>query len=71
MTTKLPKKITRMFLARRNTDLHGFHVVVATSLRGAGAVPIPDRGGLVNFETRRRGAQRRGYFLSNSGRYVP
>ena len=53
--------------------MDGFEMV-ATSLRDVRVLPIPDRGGLVNFETRRRGAQRRGYrayFLSNSGRYVP
>ena len=56
-----------------NTDLDGFEMV-ATSLRDVRALPIADRGGLVNFEALRRGAQRRGYrayFLSNSGRYAP
>jgi hypothetical protein len=45
--------------------------MVATSLRDVRVLLTPDRGGLVNFEMRRPGAQRRGYFLSNSGRYVP
>ena len=37
--------------------------MVATSLRDVRVLLTPDRGGLVNFETRRRGAQRRGYDL--------
>ena len=39
--------------------MDGFEMV-ATSLRDVRVLPTPDRGGLVNFETRRRGAQRRG-----------
>ena len=37
--------------------------MVATSLRDVRVLLTPDRGGLVNFETRRRGAQRCGYDL--------
>ena len=37
--------------------------MVATFLRDVRVLLTPDRGGLVNFETRRRGAQRRGYDL--------
>ena len=47
--------------------------MVATSLRDVRALPIADRGVLVNFETLPRGTQRHGYrayFLSNSGRYA-
>jgi hypothetical protein len=37
-------------------DLHSFQLVVATSLRDLGALPIPHRDGLPNFEALPRGA---------------